>query len=404
VTLLKTQICGTQRFGANKWEQASVADTARSATCQFAVQQVPGIAKGFRGMAGPAVTTSGVCICKCGMRQSHSWDRSFMQPLVYIIVLNWNGHLDTMRCVASLEQQDYPNLRILIIDNGSTDDSLTVMKGLGDRVTLIELPQNLGYTGGNNHAMRVAFDRGAEYVWLFNNDAIAETDTLSRLIAACEADPKIGLASPLIREEDNHDAIQFACGLFDLATPVYTPCYVLEQAQAWQTQYSDRIALVGTAMLIRRSVFEKIGVLDDRIFAYWEDIDYSIRSALAGFRNIMVFETSIFHPSKSSIASPNDVRPHYYYFMTRNEILMWRTFCSPLQILKATFWVFRRQLRQIKRMPGNAAGLDAMLAGVWDGCWGVGGSYNPRHRVPFPIRQIFGGYPQFWLRLVDGKR
>jgi GT2 family glycosyltransferase len=327
-----------------------------------------------------------------------------MQPLVYIVILNWNGLQDTMRCVASLEQQVYVNYRILIIDNGSTDGSAEALKGLGERVSLIENPNNLGYTGGNNRAMREAFDRGADYVWLFNNDAVAEPDTLSRLIAVCEADPRIGLASPLVREEEDHNAIQFACGLFDLGTPAYTPCYAIEQAREWQKNFPNRIALVGTAMLVRRAVFEKIGVLDDRIFAYWEDIDYSIRSALAGFLNIMVFETSIFHPSKSTITSPNDVSSHYYYFMTRNEILMWRTFCRPRLVLKAVLWVFRRQLQQIQRMPENVAGLNAVLAGLWDGCLGVGGGYNPNRRMPFPVRQILGRHPRFWIRLIDAKR
>jgi cellulose synthase/poly-beta-1,6-N-acetylglucosamine synthase-like glycosyltransferase len=121
-----------------------------------------------------------------------------MQPLVYIVILNWNGYLDTLRCVASLEQQQFTNFRILIIDNGSTDGSIEVLRGLGDRVCLIENSNNLGYTGGNNRAMREAFDRGADYVWLFNNDAVAEPDTLIRMVDACEADVRIGLASPLI--------------------------------------------------------------------------------------------------------------------------------------------------------------------------------------------------------------
>ena len=96
-------------------------------------------------------------------------------------------------------------------------------------------------------------------------------------------DPRIGLASPLVREEEDHSAIQFACGLFDLTTPTYQPTYTIEQAREWQTKYPDRIALVGTAMLVRRAVFEKIGVLDDRIFAYWEDIDYRSEVPLRDF-------------------------------------------------------------------------------------------------------------------------
>jgi hypothetical protein len=98
------------------------------------------------------------------------------------------------------------------------------------------------------------------------------------------------------------------------------------------------------------------------------------------------------------------VKPHYYYFMTRNEILMWRTFCRPHLVLKAALWVFRRQLQQIQRMPENVAGLNAVLAGLWDGCLGVGGGYDPNRRMPFPVRQILGRHPRFWIRLIDAKR
>ena len=156
-------------------------------------------------------------------------------------------------------------------------------------------------------------------------------------------------------------------------------------------------------MLVRRPLYEKIGGLDDRIFAYWEDIDYSIRSALAGFRNVMVFDSSIYHPAKPTISTPDAVKPHYYYFMARNEILMWRRFCRRVPFLKSVFWVLCRQLRQILRMPNNTAGLDAVLSGLWDGCWGKGGGYNLKQRMPFPFRQLLGQYPRFWLSLIDAK-
>ena len=126
-----------------------------------------------------------------------------MQPLVYIVILNWNGRPDTLRCVASLETQTYSNYRILVLDNGSTDDSVYMLRRLGDRIRLIEIPVNLGYTGGSNLAMRDAFESGADYVWLFNNDAVAEPETLAKLVAVCEADTGIGLASPLVRDEED---------------------------------------------------------------------------------------------------------------------------------------------------------------------------------------------------------
>ncbi len=310
-----------------------------------------------------------------------------MPPLVAIVVLNWNGAEDTLRCIASLARQTHPNFRILVVDNGSTDGSTERLRALGDRITLIESQENLGYTGGNNLAIREALKGEAGYVWLFNNDAVAEPDTLARLVAACEADPGIGLASPLVRDDADPALIHFAGGRFDLDTPIYEPTEDLEKARAWQEADPGHMALWGTAMLARRALVEKIGLLDERIFAYWEDIDYSIRGALAGFRNVMVFDAVIFHAAKPTILSPREVKPYYFYFMTRNEILLWRKFCPLKKYLRAALWTILRQSRQIERMRDSRAHVDAVRAGIWDGLRGKGGAYHP----PGGLARLGGG-------------
>jgi GT2 family glycosyltransferase len=322
-----------------------------------------------------------------------------MPPLVYIVVLNWNGHHETLRCIDALEQQSYPNFRILVIDNGSTDGSADRLTELGDRITLTVSPENLGYAGGNNLAMRGAFDSGADYVWLFNSDAVAAPDTLSRIVAVCEADCGIGLASPVIREED--DRVQFAGRTFDLTVPDTTSTDDVAEARAWQKDQPDRMALTGTAMLVSRALYERVGGLDESLFAYWEDTDYSIRSASAGFRNMVVFDTAIFHPGKPTIASPGSVKPHYYYFMARNELLLWRKCCPRMKFLKSAVWVLRHRLLQIERMPGNTVGIDAILTGVWHGWLGVGGKYDPGQHMPPLLRYWLGAYPGLWISLID---
>jgi len=326
-----------------------------------------------------------------------------MHPFVQIVILNWNGFEDTLRCIDSLEHQTYLNFRIVVIDNGSTDGSLQALAGLGDRVRLVALPNNLGYTGGNNVAMQDAFDKGADYVWLFNSDAEAEPDALTKIVAACEADPTVGLASPLVLEAEDHSAIQFGCGLFDLSVPKYTPSYDLPRSREWQLRFPDRIVLHGTALLVRRALYQAIGGLDDHFFAYWEDMDYSIRSGKAGFRNVAVLDTAIYHPSKPTREAPDTIKPHYYYFVSRNELLMWRKFCSGTKFAKVAAWILQRQLRQIARMPGNDAGIDAVLAGLWHGWCGRGGRYNPSERMPEPLRTVLRRYPKFWIRMLGDK-
>ncbi|MDE2515206.1 MAG: glycosyltransferase family 2 protein [Rhodospirillales bacterium] len=312
-----------------------------------------------------------------------------MSPFVVILVLNWNSGEDTLRCIRSLEPQSYGNFRILVIDNGSTDGSAARLRaaiGTSERIALIENPVNLGYAGGNNLGMQRALTEGADYIWLFNNDAVAEPDTLARLVAAAEADPRIGLLSPLIRE-DGGAVVQFAGGRIDLDLPSYTPTQEIAQGRAWQDSAPDRVVLWGTAMLVRRATAERIGLLNEGLFAYWEDIDYSIRSMNAGFRNTLVFDTAIFHAPKPTIDDPLQVKPYYFYFMARNELLLWRKFCRPWQQLRATSWSLRRQVAQLAHMQASAAHVDAVRAGIWDGICGRHGPYRP----PGAIRRQAGG-------------
>jgi GT2 family glycosyltransferase len=322
-------------------------------------------------------------------------------PLVCIVVLSWNGLGDTLRCIASLERQTYPNCRILVFDNGSTDGSVAALQALGTRIRLIESAANLGYTGGNNRAMEAALADGADYVWLFNNDAVAAPDTLATLVALAEADARIGLVSPVVREGAGPDAAVSGCALIDLAGPFYSPSFDLAQAQHWQARFPDRIALHGTALLVRRAVVERIGGLDERLFAYWEDIDYSIRSFAAGFRNVMAIAASIEHPPKPSQTAPAEVRPHCYYYVARNELLMWRNFVPKRSRRRAALWSAVRQLHQVRRMPAYPAGIEAVLTGMWDGWCGIGGAWDPRRRMPQPLRWLLGRYPGVWLWLVD---
>lgn len=103
-------------------------------------------------------------------------------PKVYVIILNWNGLEDTLECLGSVFQMDYQNFEVLVVDNGSKDNSINFIKTKYPQVVLIENKENLGYTGGNNIGMRYALNNGADYVWLVNNDTVVMVDTLSKLI------------------------------------------------------------------------------------------------------------------------------------------------------------------------------------------------------------------------------
>ncbi|MDD2861728.1 MAG: glycosyltransferase family 2 protein [Acidiphilium sp.] len=312
------------------------------------------------------------------------------EPKVYIVILNWNNFEDTERCLRSLHDQKYNNYKIVVIDNGSADDSASKIKDIcesTDAIDLIKLPENIGYTGGNNVGIKYSLEQGAEYVWLFNNDAVAEPNMLKYLIESFKDDSRLGVVSPIVKDIGTNN-VQFALGVFDLNTPTYTPVYSEDLADKYIINGETNIAIVGTAMLVKRSVFDQIGVLDDEIFAYWEDIEFSIRSVSAKFVNKVINTTSLLHPPKKTIDSPETVKPHYYYFMARNELIMWRKHCSQMAYIRSIYWAFHRQIKQIDRMPNYRAGKIAIFDGLWDGIIGRGGRYEPAYYRPRKIIEI----------------
>jgi GT2 family glycosyltransferase len=113
-------------------------------------------------------------------------------PLVYVIVINWNGYDDTVECLLSLFKMDYPNYRIVVVDNGSVDDSLR-LENFSDRITLLKSETNLGYAGGNKLGMRHALANGIEYVGLWNNDTVVPPDALAKLVTGA-INGRIGVA------------------------------------------------------------------------------------------------------------------------------------------------------------------------------------------------------------------
>jgi GT2 family glycosyltransferase len=298
-----------------------------------------------------------------------------LQPRVDVILLNWNKSAATLACVAALRAQTYGNARILVIDNGSAAEdfaALTAAEPDGGFV-LLRHKHNLGFTGGVNSGIARAMEDGAAYVWLHNNDAIASPDTLSRLVAAAEADIKIGLVSPVIRDSTDAEAIDY-CGGLVFSRPLNferTADPVL--SAAWMRDYPERIWLAGTALLIRRALIEAIGGLDDRFFAYWDDSDYSLRSLNAGFCNIVVLDANIRHET-SPAAAIRQRPPYFYYYMARNEILLLRKHGGAWRNVRSLRWCLLRQWRLLARLrtyPGARAGV---WAGLRDGLLGRGGA------------------------------
>ncbi len=324
-------------------------------------------------------------------------------PKVCVVILHWKHLPETLACLQSLELLDYPNRQTVVVDNGAPAGDADILSGL-DGIELVRNQENLGFTGGANAGIARSLELGADYVWLLNSDATTEPDVLSKLVSMAETDDMIGLVSPVIHDTIARDVPEFCVGLFDQRARTISETANPDTARAWQAQHPTHIFVPGTALLIRRSLIDKIGFLDDRFFAYVEDLDYSLRSAAAGYRNVAVLDAIIYHRFKRPVQEPGTSPPYLHYLITRNKLLLWKKLPGPTLRPRATVWFLLERLRQIERMIQYPASVDALVSGLWDGIRGIGGPYNPSRHSPRLLMWAVGKHPAFWIRMIEWKR
>jgi GT2 family glycosyltransferase len=245
-----------------------------------------------------------------------------MTEQVTIVVLNWNGLADTLSCLASLANLEYPDCQVVIVDNGSADGSAQAIRDQYPGVIVIENPQNLGFTGGNNVGIRHALATGADYVLLLNNDTEVAPDFVRCLLAAAQADPAVGIAGPLIYYHSQPDVLWSAGGAIDWRRGS-TWMVGLDERDTGQfgTEPQEVDFVSGCAMLVRKSVLERVGLLDERFFAYYEETEWCARTRRAGYKIVRVPRSRIWHKISPERRADS---PIVHYYMTRNQLLFLR--------------------------------------------------------------------------------
>jgi GT2 family glycosyltransferase len=198
-----------------------------------------------------------------------------------------------------------------------------------------------------------------------------------------------------------HPDRMWNCGaLRDVENGRSTPTEDIVTARKWLETTPDKFVVWGAAMLVPRSVIESIGLLDDRFFAYCEDIDYSIRSLEAGFRNTLVESAVVYH-DKSPSDSEYVTRSYYHYFDVRNNFLLMSKHSKKWRGVKGKLWYTRRVLRRLEQWKDYAAIREASLTALWDIWRGRTGGFDPLRRMPWPLRPLLGSWPKLWRRLLE---
>jgi GT2 family glycosyltransferase len=222
-------------------------------------------------------------------------------PAIAVIVLTWNGRDLTLDCLDSLAKVATPGVRLMVVDNASSDGTADAIRArFGARVTVLSNPTNLGYAAGNNAGIRRALDDGARFVLLLNNDTLVDPGSIAGLVAGLDAAPQSGIAGPKIYYSTPPDRIWFAGGEVSLwrGTARHTGIRETDRGQYDTPRAVGYVS--GCALMARREVFERIGMLDPSYRAYFEDADFCMRAARAGFGIRYVPAARVWHRISAS--------------------------------------------------------------------------------------------------------
>lgn len=214
------------------------------------------------------------------------------KPLVAIIILNYNGKDCLPRALQSLTSLEYEIKEILVVDNNSQDDSFEQAKREFPRCIFLKNSANLGFAAGMNVGIREAKHLGADYIWLFNNDAEADPGSLKRLVDFCEEHPEAGAASPIIADYQGKD--WFSSGEISYFRMRAVHGGKKRGITPYESEYVS-----GCALFLRCSVLESVGLLDERYFLYYEDADLSLRIRRSGKKLFVVPMAVVRHSEQS---------------------------------------------------------------------------------------------------------
>ncbi|MFZ1289664.1 MAG: glycosyltransferase family 2 protein [Melioribacteraceae bacterium] len=242
-----------------------------------------------------------------------------MIPKINIIILNYNGLNDTLECIVSLKKIDYENFEIIIVDNNSSGNDVDIIKEkFGDFVKkIIVSSENLGFSGGNNLGIKYALENGGDFILLLNNDTIVEPDFLTILLDTFNKCKNAGVSAPQINYYNNKNIVWSVGGQI---SKIRGSGFAYSNVNENQIEKKIREVTFasGCCLLIKKEVFEKIGMLDEKFFLYVEDTDFCFRTIKAGFKIIINPNSKIYHKVGNSTSMNLKQIPLYYE--TRNRL------------------------------------------------------------------------------------
>lgn len=295
-------------------------------------------------------------------------------PTVALIILNWNRREDTLRCLASLERSGYPSADVFVVDNASTDDTVEAVRSAHPHVRIIENSSNLGYAGGNNTGIEAALRENYDYVLILNNDTVVDPDAIERLVVLAERHPEAGIVAPVICYLDEPERVWAAGGTIDWHRGRVALSYLNAPVSDVPRQPFATEHVTGCCMLLRAGAIRKAGLIDPRFFLYFEETEWCMRIARAGFTIMVEPSARIWHAIHPG---EQEGSPAIAYYMTRNQLLFLKLSGAPRTTrLRALAGQLRTVASLYLRPHSNARirGRRPMLRAIWDH---AAGRYGP---------------------------
>ena len=250
-------------------------------------------------------------------------------PRTFAILLNYQNPGDTVRCMTSLRRSVTRDVHPVIVDNGSGNGDIERLAAtFGPTVPILENDVNVGYAAGNNVGIRYALERDADYVWILNPDTEVEPDALQAMLTTMALRPDAGFVGSLnLFGDSDPPTVQFAGGCIDWDAGAVAesmdrgkPLSSRPRRDAYDVDY-----VAGTSMLVRRRVFDEVGLLPEHYFLYFEETDFQVSAAKHGWKSVVNPLAMVWHYQGSAAHLP---APYYTYYYIRGRILFARKFTA----------------------------------------------------------------------------
>lgn len=293
-------------------------------------------------------------------------------PLVWAVIVNWNGRELLEACLSTLLDSTYPNLSVTVVDNASNDGSPEMVREKFEGVTLIESGENLGYAAGANTGIRYARGRGADFVLLLNNDVELDPSAVTELVDAANPDSRRAMIGPMIYYWDRPEIIWSAGGEVSYWTGNIRHRGLRQKDEGQFAEIAEVDYVTGCAVLVSLSALNEIGLMDEGYFMYNEDTDWCTRARRAGYSVIMAPAARLWH--KVSMSSGGGLTPFKIYHRLRSTLRFFAMYARPyhwLGIVPATA-VRAVAFAVSEAAAGHGANVAALARGVRDAALGRG--------------------------------